>query len=287
LHCDVLAMVWCLKDKFGLSPSAAARRRSGLPSGIGGVSLKDDDMRIMEIEGSVATDDVDDLPDDIFTKPLQLTQVTNIEQRLANPEQQPQTVDKLFPRHKHVLTKCSQRCRECEHNLSKPEFNPCSIKFKIQLVAHQNVPEIRLMRMPTLTLDKEGPVTLTLTNPLDTMTRVTLLPDDREDWSNAKLVLPQCELVLPPRDDATEFEDNPDQHHNFEDDPSVMVFRKATKIGFLIQVRPLKKQEDVKVSFYMKYDYNLAGIMSPPGEKKDDMVWLEHRILLNLGPINS
>ena len=25
--------------------------------------------------------------------------------------------------------------QECEHNLSKPEFNPSSIKFKIQLVA--------------------------------------------------------------------------------------------------------------------------------------------------------
>jgi len=25
--------------------------------------------------------------------------------------------------------------QECEHNLSKPEFNPLSIKFKIQLIA--------------------------------------------------------------------------------------------------------------------------------------------------------
>ena len=26
-------------------------------------------------------------------------------------------------------------CQECEHNLSKPDFNPLSIKFKIQLIA--------------------------------------------------------------------------------------------------------------------------------------------------------
>jgi hypothetical protein len=25
--------------------------------------------------------------------------------------------------------------QQCEHNLSKPEFNPISIKFKIQLIA--------------------------------------------------------------------------------------------------------------------------------------------------------
>lgn len=51
------------------------------------------------------------------------------------PESQPLTVDKLFPIHKQLTIKRSLRCRTCEHNVSKPEYNPTSVKFKIQLFA--------------------------------------------------------------------------------------------------------------------------------------------------------
>ena len=61
--------------------------------------------------------------------------VTSMSQRLSSPEFQPTTTESLYPLHKHLLIKRSQRCKECEHNLSKSEFNPSSIKFKIQLVA--------------------------------------------------------------------------------------------------------------------------------------------------------
>jgi dynactin 4 len=40
-------------------------------------------------------------------------------------------------------------CR-CEHNLSKPEYNPTSIKFKIQLAAYYHVPEIVIHRVGNL-----------------------------------------------------------------------------------------------------------------------------------------
>lgn len=96
--------------------------------------------------------------------------VTTLRQRLLQPDFQPAGASQLHPRHKHLLMKRSLRCRvctpsgfsfperskgvvfyvdadldnifclifllqKCEHNLSKPEFNPTSIKFKIQLVA--------------------------------------------------------------------------------------------------------------------------------------------------------
>ena len=61
--------------------------------------------------------------------------VTTLTQRLAQPEFQTELVSELFPAHKHLMIKRSQRCRNCEHNVSKPEFNPGSIKFKIQLAA--------------------------------------------------------------------------------------------------------------------------------------------------------
>lgn len=98
-----------------------------------------------------------------------LLPVTTLRQRLLQPDFQPAGASQLHPRHKHLLMKRSLRCRvrtlcspfpikcccflmkvhkqitffvflnflhqKCEHNLSKPEFNPTSIKFKIQLVA--------------------------------------------------------------------------------------------------------------------------------------------------------
>lgn len=61
--------------------------------------------------------------------------VTTISQRLMLTDSQPTTTDKLFPIHKQLCVKRSLRCRSCEHNVSKPEYNPTSIKFKIQLFA--------------------------------------------------------------------------------------------------------------------------------------------------------
>ena len=61
--------------------------------------------------------------------------VTTLEQRLHHPEVQAEKINELRPQHKQFLVKRSQRCRTCEHNVSKPEFSPQSIKFKIQLAA--------------------------------------------------------------------------------------------------------------------------------------------------------
>jgi len=58
--------------------------------------------------------------------------------------------------------------------------------------------------------------------------------------------LPHCELVLNRCDDAAEFDDNIDAQQNFDDDPSIVVFRKANKIGFFIVVTP-KCEDDIKV----------------------------------------
>jgi dynactin-4 len=273
-------------DKYGLS-SVAARRRTGL-MGISNMSIKEnEDLKILEVTPSEAVDEFDPLTDDIYTKPLSLTNVTSLSQRHANPEFQPATTAELYPRHKHLLIKRSQRCRDCEHNLSKPEFNPASIKFKIQLVALHHVPEIKIMKQPVLELNKETQVILTLFNPLDTMTHVTLLPSDMEEesWEVAKLELPTCELVLAPRDDAAEFDDGSDQQQNFKDDPSVVVFRKANKIGFFVKVTPLKTGCDIKISFRMKYDYKNMTTALQSESKEPDTQLLQHYIYVSLGHV--
>uniref|UniRef100_A0A4W5LCD2 Dynactin subunit 4 n=1 Tax=Hucho hucho TaxID=62062 RepID=A0A4W5LCD2_9TELE len=80
--------------------------------------------------------------------------VTTLRQRLLQPDFQPAGASQLHPKHKHLLIKRSLRCRKCEHNLSKPEFNPTSIKFKIQLVAVSYIPEVRIMSIPNLRFQK-------------------------------------------------------------------------------------------------------------------------------------
>ena len=58
--------------------------------------------------------------------------------------------------------------------------------------------------------------------------------------------LPQCELVLNRCDEAAEFDDTIDAQQDFDDDPSIVVFRKANKIGFFVVVTP-EHEDDIKV----------------------------------------
>ena len=51
------------------------------------------------------------------------------------------------------------------------------------------MPEIRIMTQPNLEYSKDTQVILTMFNPLDSLTHVYLLPDDKEDndWTNSKV----------------------------------------------------------------------------------------------------
>lgn len=64
-----------------------------------------------------------------------------------------------------------------------------------------------------------------------------------------QLELPQCELVLNRCDEAAEFDDPIDAQQNFDDDPSIVVFRKGNKIGFFVVVTP-ECEDDIKVLVY-------------------------------------
>ena len=274
-----------ITDKYGMS-SLAARKRTGLLT-LGSLNLKDDDLKVDEIPLPPSLDEPQELPDDIFTAPVNLHKVTNIRQRLADVEFQPEDVTSLYPRHKHLLIKRSQRCRECEHNLSKPEFNPSSIKFKIQLVALHHVPEIKIMSA-NLQPGVMAPVVLTLMNPLDYQTSVKLSPltnsDVENGWSTAEVELPQCEMLMSARDDAAEFDDPSDQQQTFNDDPNVVVFRKANKIGFVIKVKPgAAENEEVKVSFNMSYEYKNMAASLQSESKQPQQVVLTHAVFINLG----
>ncbi|XP_056294761.1 dynactin subunit 4 isoform X1 [Pseudoliparis swirei] len=283
-------------EKYGLG-TRLQRQRAGAPvSSLSGLSLKEaEDQKEISIDPAQALEEVEPLPEDCYTRAISLPEVTTLRQRLLQPDFQPSGASQLHPRHKHLLMKRSLRCRKCEHNLSKPEFNPTSIKFKIQLVAVSYIPEVRIMSIPNLRNMKESQVLLTLTNPVENITRVTLSAcedDDPDDLnSTAKIFVPSKELVLAGKDAAAEY-DELAEPQDFQDDPDVVAFRKSNKIGFFIKVTPQREDDaDVTVSFKIRHDFrNLAAPARPNEEAGDggaaaEAVWLTHHVELRLGPL--
>nr|XP_016941203.1 dynactin subunit 4 [Drosophila suzukii] len=113
-----------------------------------------------------ATAEVEGLPANIFTEPLNLRNVTTITQRHSQPADQPTAVGSLYPQRRSLWIKRSLRCRQCEHNLIKPEYHPTSIKYRIQLFASYHVPEVVMVRCEQPLLPgKSNAILLKLTNP--------------------------------------------------------------------------------------------------------------------------
>jgi len=164
-----------LSDKYGLT-NVVARKRAGLPPlslGPGREELgRPVDLAPAE---AVDLDSVHDLPMDLLTEDLDLCKMTQLPQRLAQLEAQPELISDIFPRHKHLMIKRSQRCRRCEHNLSKPEYNPTSIKFKIQLAAYYHVPEIVIYKVEPLVTGASAKFVIKVVNPTNTGTEFEFL----------------------------------------------------------------------------------------------------------------
>uniref|UniRef100_A0A671S7E7 Dynactin subunit 4 n=1 Tax=Sinocyclocheilus anshuiensis TaxID=1608454 RepID=A0A671S7E7_9TELE len=285
-------MPQAFSEKYGLG-TRLQRQRSGAPtSALYGLSLKEgEDQKEITVEPAQALDEVEPLPEDYYTRPVNLPEVTTLRQRLLQPDFQPAGASQLHPRHKHLLMKRSLRCKKCEHNLSKPEFNPTSIKLKIQLVAVSYIPEVRIMSIPNLRHMKESQVLLTLTNPVESITHVSLYtceeadPDDIN--STAKVLVPSKELVLAGKDAAAEY-DELAEPQGFQDDPDVVAFRKSNKIGFFIKVIPQREEGNVTVAFKLRHDFrNLAAPIRPTeeGEATSEAIWLTHHVELSLGSL--
>lgn len=137
------------------------------------------------IAPSEASEEVDQLPKDIFTQPIHLKSVTTLKQRLQNPSLQPISVNNLYPLHKSISIKRSLRCKQCQHNVLKPEFNPPSIKYRIQLYASAHMPDVRLIKAPSYIFGSTDTFTihLRLTNPTlhDMTITIMELPTTEEE----------------------------------------------------------------------------------------------------------
>lgn len=327
-------------SKFGIT-SALARKRAGLSSlGLG----RDADLgNPPAIKPSVATDEIDPLPESMFSTIPDLTKVTTLSQRFSQPDLQPEKTSDLSPIHKHLFIKRSQRCRECEHNVYKPEYNPSSIRFKIQLAAFYHIPEITLLSVEKLKEGVASEVILKLCNPTQHITsvdfrplptaieeellweRAVLLCEEREKrdpqrttTSNAgsgrdslvlsslgreltlsepprrievsltaSAVLPTGGVVLPPRDDAAEYDDS-GETHNFQDDPQIVVWRKGNKAAIKLTVTPYKDSKPgTPVLFGFTLCYGYVNTIAALEQKEPQRVDLEVKVYITPGVIEE
>ncbi|KAJ8939603.1 hypothetical protein NQ318_010610 [Aromia moschata] len=300
-----------------------------------------------EPEPATAKTDVEQLPDEMFTEPINLMEVTTIDQRLLQPEAQPATVDKLFPVHKRLSIKRSLRCRACEHNVSKPEYNPSSVKFKIQLFAYYHIPEIRIVTVEPLRAGRQCELIIKFTNPTQHQTTVTFLElkmDDSEVTDtevtevsesleqtlsiqekqpmsltslplspsqpssllsvssrqpsitikprkinqevNCDVEIPSSSFILPPRDDAAEYDDSGDMH-NIQDDPKLVKWRKSNKAFIKLNVTPvvdLTLNSEVVCGFIMQHIYTNT-IASKVENKEPQKYAHKVKVFLHLGQL--
>ena len=133
-----------LLDKYGitpsLSPKVTATLRAKMARSSSGFSLADlkSPTESSDFQISVATDQIEALDINAYYNTKEEPDISvkaTLNQKLMQVETQPELSSQLHPVSQMLLVKRSLRCKQCDHNLSKPEYNPSSIKFKIQLSA--------------------------------------------------------------------------------------------------------------------------------------------------------
>jgi len=172
-----------------------------------------------------------------------------------------------------LQVKRSLRCRDCEHNVSKPEFNPSSTKFKIQLSAFYHVPDVKFLTCEPVFIGRRSELILTVCNPTQHPTSVRLLPLDLELEKQPKVALsetsraaqfrvngtirlPGTELQLGPRDDTAEFDDSSKAASAFNDDPKVVLWRRGNRLALRLAVQPEEGAQGLLcVGFTLEYTY--------------------------------
>ncbi|XP_071826231.1 dynactin subunit 4-like isoform X2 [Apostichopus japonicus] len=275
-----------LQEKYFSPGGLTTRRKTSFLSALSSLAPKTDEPEVTPVSKIPPCDEVDPLPSKFYTQPLVLEKVTTLAQRLNRPEFASNQVEGLYPRHKHLVIKRSQRCRDCEHNLSKPEYNPSSIKFKIQLVALQHIPDIRIYLVPKLHHERESIVTILLSNPSQEPMEIQLEALNHPP-STGMLIVPSIELALAAKDITAEFDEKVADTSQYQDNPEFIQFRSGHKLGVLFKVTPQTSEADVVVCFKLKHKYhnNSPSLRSPPDEESSpEAIWLEHEVHINLGP---
>ncbi|KAF9897042.1 hypothetical protein BX616_006295, partial [Lobosporangium transversale] len=108
-------------------------------------------------------DDTENL--DTLMSVINLNQITTMKQRLRELHKQPYSPERLQPKRIHLRIKKSRRCRTCGHILVNPEQKAQSIRFKIKLIALNQIPNITIANVQPMIVQTLSRVILRFTNP--------------------------------------------------------------------------------------------------------------------------
>lgn len=299
-------------DKTGLT-AAVLRKRIGLPENVPLIQPK---SQVKKVAPGQAEENVDDFPEHLLTQPVNLLETTTLEQRLMQVDSQPMEINKIFPFQKMLVLKTSLRCRKCEHNVSKPEYSPNTIKFKIQLFAYYHIPDIRIVTVEPLRAGKPSELILRFTNPTQHETTISFIEfysnvEQENEAStenkeltkstlanqlstmvkprkinlelNSVVIIPNSTFILPPRDDAAEYDDF-NEPQNIQDDPKLVVWRKSNKAFVKLMVTPseVPLNTSILAGFTMSHLYTNT-ITSTIENKEPQKINHEVKIFLDLG----
>ncbi|KRZ21497.1 Dynactin subunit 4 [Trichinella pseudospiralis] len=220
------------------------------------------------------SEDVEPLDSSIFVDPLYISDVTSMEQRLRHPLLQPRYVKDLLPVKKQLLVKQSLRCPQCDHNISKGEYVPESIKFKINCSAPLIIPELRLAEHVDFKLNEETKVVITITNGSLMDVVLFLLPDASEN-EHIKVSLPIGEISVPKFVYSTQFAE--EGQELLKDETEGVVKRFGNKVFIEIMVTVQKNITPVTLSLILKH-HHVGNVRLTEGEVE----WLEHRVRMKL-----
>lgn len=243
-----------LTDRSGLTVSSIRRQINWDKSG-------PQKIKVEEITKSEASADTEPLPDSLFTESVSFKQVTTVAQRLNQVAIQPSVVNQLYPQHKSLSIKKTLRCRTCQHNVMKPELNPSSIKYRIQLFAIYHVPEVRLDECSNLRQGQKCDIKIKVINPAIYDMKITLLNSEEvfekyKNLFNAKVLLTGESFELMRQDDSLDFEE--ENLPVEKDPPDFIVSKKGHQAVCLFPITvnsDVKVGEEVKVPVTVQYTY--------------------------------
>lgn len=313
-----------LEDQFGFSANVRKQKVELLKKK--NLNLLSDRHSNITVEPSLPTDQIEPLSEDFILKDMDFLSISSLEQRFNVPDLQPDNVSELMPYHKRLMVKQSQRCRECERNVCKPEYNPSSIKFKIQLFGYFCIPEIRIVSHAPLVKGQPSEIIFKICNQFKESTTIKLsqLPveNSEQDLSYYKSLnkeillndvslhkssivmeeariqqvkvtgsveLPDCDLVLPPRDDAADCDDIADGQ-TYNDDPQVVLWRKCNKVGVRMQVTPssdLAPGDVVKIGFLLNFTYTNTLSSTLDNKQAPQILPIDVKMFIDIGTLSD
>lgn len=238
-----------LLDKYGISAQLSPKVTEALRAKNHPIPLSSSSCDLTKsmiakssnIDSAVATSQLEPLDPDYYSKPVDLNSVTSIDQRLHQVEHQPEKTSDFSLVSQTLSVKRSLRCRECERNLSKPEFNPSSIKFKILLAAYLHVPEIKIktdLKKIKLQPQTESSIELTVSNPSPFKVNLSIEPMSATGATIRAIDLPIAAKLLPKEDMDLEMDLSSAAGEQVEHQSPDITFIKGNKMGFKISFTP-------------------------------------------------